>query len=111
MPTSIPVISMWTCSPPMSTKRYDEANYRFSAGPGRRPPIAWGEVGGLPSPEILQAQPKWAWFMSWRDPDNFFWNDGDSLKALFDVSRAITLEELPWVDLPRAVKLHTPVLK
>lgn len=27
--------------------------------------IALGEVGQLPKPEILEAQPKWAWFMVW----------------------------------------------
>lgn len=28
-------------------------------------PIALGEVGVPPSPEILKAQPRWAWFMVW----------------------------------------------
>jgi len=29
--------------------------------------IALGEVGAPPSPEILEAQPKWVWFMGWSD--------------------------------------------
>ncbi|HXK58997.1 MAG TPA: glycosyl hydrolase [Acidobacteriota bacterium] len=28
-------------------------------------PIALGEVGDPPTPEILDAQPRWAWFMPW----------------------------------------------
>lgn len=27
--------------------------------------VALGELGTVPSPEILKAQPKWAWFMLW----------------------------------------------
>ena len=30
-------------------------------------PIALGEVGGLPSPEILQKQPRWTYFMVWSE--------------------------------------------
>lgn len=32
-------------------------------GAGR--PIGLGEVGGLPPPEVLQAQPAWCWYMAW----------------------------------------------
>lgn len=30
-------------------------------------PVALGEVGSVPSPEILKAQPRWTWFMIWGD--------------------------------------------
>ena len=30
-------------------------------------PVALGEVGGLPSPEVLRRQPKYAWFMTWSE--------------------------------------------
>jgi mannan endo-1,4-beta-mannosidase len=30
-------------------------------------PIALGEVGGLPSPEVLQKQPRWTYFMCWSE--------------------------------------------
>jgi mannan endo-1,4-beta-mannosidase len=30
-------------------------------------PVALGEVGTVPTPEVLKAQPKWTWFMSWSD--------------------------------------------
>jgi mannan endo-1,4-beta-mannosidase len=30
-------------------------------------PIALSEVGGLPSPEVLEQQPRWTYFMSWSE--------------------------------------------
>ncbi len=30
-------------------------------------PIALAEVGGLPSPEVLQKQPRWTYFMCWSE--------------------------------------------
>ncbi len=74
-------------------------------------PIALGEIGKLPTPEILKKQNRWVWFMSWRDPDNFFWGDGDSLKALFKFENAVGLHELPWSVTPKTPKLHTPFIR
>lgn len=73
-------------------------------------PIALGEIGKFPSPAMLKKQPQWAWFMSWRDPDNFFWSDNDSLKALFTYPQATALHELPWVK-QKADRIHSPVLE
>ncbi|WP_156250223.1 glycosyl hydrolase [Pseudactinotalea terrae] len=49
-------------------------------GEGR--PIALGEVGIMPTPEILTAQPMWAWFMTWT---NFLTrdNDADAVRRLY----------------------------
>ena len=41
-------------------------------------PVALGEVGGLPSPEVLTKQPKYAWFMSWSE----IMEEGNTLEAL-----------------------------
>lgn len=41
---------------------YDEL---LKVGEGR--PIALGEVGALPSPEVLKAQPRWLWFLTWAE--------------------------------------------
>ena len=30
-------------------------------------PIALAEVGGLPSPEVLEKQPRWTYFMCWSE--------------------------------------------
>jgi len=45
-------------------------------------PIALGEVGRMPAPSILQAQPKWCWFMVWADM--FHLTPADAMHALFD---------------------------
>jgi len=46
-------------------------------------PVALGEVGSIPSPEVLGKQPKYAWFMSWSE-----WvqdaNSLDALRAVYD---------------------------
>jgi mannan endo-1,4-beta-mannosidase len=53
-------------------------------------PIALGEVGDPPSPEILDRQPQWTWFMPWflqsRDPD--------ALKKIYADRRILTKEDV-----------------
>ncbi len=51
-------------------------------------PIALGEVGNAPTPEILDAQPLWTWFMIWT---NFLTNENrpEALRALFNGPRAL----------------------
>lgn len=56
----------------------------LALGEGR--PIALGEVGQLPTPGTLAAQPYWAWFMTW----NAFLTDGNdpsAVRELFASSR------------------------
>ena len=59
--------------------------------------IALGEVGELPKPEILEAQPKWAWFMVWSS-----WlltdNTPERVKDIYSHPQTLTLDE---VELPR----------
>ena len=49
-------------------------------------PIALGEVGVLPTPDILEQQPQWAWFMTWT---NFLTRDNElaDVRGLFDSER------------------------
>ena len=60
-------------------------------------PIALAEVGAAPSPEILEEQPRWTWFMVWDDP-----TEGGStargIRATYNCDQAITLNKLPWVE-------------
>lgn len=51
--------------------------------------IALGEVGVLPTPEILLQQPKWAWFMCWA---NFPWtnNTHEQVQNLYNDPRVIS---------------------
>lgn len=55
--------------------------------------IALGEVGELPKPEILTAQPKWAWFMvwaSWLETHNTL----ERVMTIYNLQETLTLEEV-----------------
>lgn len=55
--------------------------------------IALGEVGQLPTPEILEEQPMWTWFMCWA---TWIWknNDPEDVKKLYEDERVMTRDEL-----------------
>lgn len=56
-------------------------------------PIALGEVGNIPTPEILSDQPHWTWYMPW---GNFaLMGDGpDKLKRLYAEQRLLAKEDV-----------------
>ena len=56
-------------------------------------PIALGEVGQLPTPEILATQPRWAWFMPWGCLV-FKSNTEESLSALYQDPRVLSLGDV-----------------
>jgi len=85
------------------TQGFDQENYDQITKLAKNKPIALGEVGTLPSPEILKAQPKWTWFMNWGDPG------GKSFETYKD-PQVITLESLPWVKIKNPT-LHYPIIK
>jgi mannan endo-1,4-beta-mannosidase len=43
----------------------EDTNYRDLVKLADGKPVAMGEVGEPPSPELLNRQPKWVWFMPW----------------------------------------------
>jgi mannan endo-1,4-beta-mannosidase len=53
-------------------------------------PIALGEVGDTPSPQLLTAQPRWTWFMPW-----FLqvW-DPEALRRIYADPRVLTKEDV-----------------
>ncbi len=53
--------------------------------------IALTEVGELPKPEILAAQPEWAWFMVWT---NFLWDDNprDRVRQIYTLPQTLDHE-------------------
>jgi len=56
-------------------------------------PIALGEVGSPPSPEILAAQNYWTWFMPWGNL--VLWGQGpEILKELFKDDKVLTKDEV-----------------
>lgn len=60
-------------------------------GEGR--PIALGEVGNVPTPEILEAQSSYAWFMTW---SGFLARDNDVavVRRLYDSPRVLHRHEM-----------------
>lgn len=63
--------------------------------PGK--PIAIGECQQLPSGDVLAKQPAWAFFMGWSELVAEH-NDATAIRALFDASNVVTLDEMPgWI--------------
>lgn len=60
---------------------------------GKGKPIALGEIGDMPSPEILDQQPQWVWFMCWA---HFPWthNTPDEVRAVYNHPKTIILDEI-----------------
>ncbi|GAB3839162.1 glycoside hydrolase family 26 protein [Kribbella italica] len=52
-------------------------------------PVALGEVGVMPTPELLEAQPQWVWFMTWT---NFLTNANtpEAVRELYAGARTRT---------------------
>jgi mannan endo-1,4-beta-mannosidase len=60
-------------------------------GEGR--PIALGEVGEVPTPAILDAQPGWTWFMPWGHVVQMRAN-AERVPQLYADARVVTLEDV-----------------
>lgn len=74
---------------------YEQKDYQELLAVSDGKPIALGEVGQLPKPEILDAQPAWAWFMVWSS-----WLDSanteDRVRSVYDDPRTLTRDEVDW---------------
>jgi mannan endo-1,4-beta-mannosidase len=55
-------------------------------------PVALGEVGAVPSPEVLKEQPKWAWFMSWSEIVELA-NPVEALRATYTAPNVLTRDD------------------
>ena len=55
-------------------------------------PIALGEVGAAPTPDILAAQPRWTYFMIWSNIVNSS-NTPESLKAIYAAPTSLTRDD------------------
>ena len=60
---------------------------------GEGKPIALGEVGQIPTPEVLNKQPYWAWYMPWGYL-HFVLNDEASIGKLMASEQVLTLDEI-----------------
>lgn len=74
---------------------FAQADYEELLALAKDKPIALGEVGHPPTPEILKAQPRWTWFMVWGDLEGS--RAGAELRATYASEEVVTRDELPWV--------------
>ncbi|MDT0444600.1 glycosyl hydrolase [Streptomyces johnsoniae] len=72
---------------------YEPEHYRGLLDLAEGRPIGLGEVGELPSDEVLADQPLWAWFMGWPDVVTDA-NDDARVRALYRHPRALGLDGL-----------------
>jgi mannan endo-1,4-beta-mannosidase len=91
------------------TEGFNDMNYEQLLALAKNKPIALGEVGAVPSVDILINQPKWTWFMVWGEPGGGF-QGYKNFRDVFYSDQAITHDELPWVTVKNP-KIHYPILK
>ncbi len=55
--------------------------------------VTLGEVGNVPTPEILKAQPQWSWFMVWA---HFPWTDNtpDAIRRIYNDPHVISKDKI-----------------
>jgi mannan endo-1,4-beta-mannosidase len=85
------------------TQNFDQENYDQITKLAGNKPIALGEVGSVPTAELLQKQPKWAWFMFWGDPG------GKSFET-YQSPQVLKLSDLPWVKVKNPTMFY-PLIK
>jgi mannan endo-1,4-beta-mannosidase len=88
---------------------FGQKNYELLLDLAGNKPIALGEVGANPTPEILKNQPRWTWFMTWSDQSER-WGEFNAFREIYECEQTLTLEELPWVQIKQP-KIHYPILK
>ncbi|MCM5662380.1 glycosyl hydrolase [Galbibacter mesophilus] len=73
---------------------YEQKDYQQLLNLANGKPIALGEVGELPKPDILEAQPKWSWFMVWSN-----WiekaNTKERVQEVYNRAETISRDDLP----------------
>jgi mannan endo-1,4-beta-mannosidase len=72
---------------------YEQKDYEQLLTLAKGKPIALGEVGQLPKTNILEAQPKWSWFMVWSG-----WlltaNTEERVKEVYQYPKTISKDEI-----------------
>ena len=91
------------------TEGFNQVNYDQMIELAGNKPIALGEVGQVPSLEIIKAQPRWTWFMQWGDPGGFG-RGFQTYREVYNSEEVLTHDALPWVDV-KDPRIHYPVLK
>ncbi len=78
---------------------YEQKDYNELVKLAKGKIIALTEVGELPKPEILKAQPKWAWFMVWT---SWLWTDNtpQRVKEIYARPETISLGDVNYIKQP-----------
>ena len=74
-------------------KDYKQSHHDDLAALAKGKPIALGEVGEIPTAEILEKQPQWSWYMPW-GWILFIANTPEDIKALIHSEKVLTLDEI-----------------
>jgi mannan endo-1,4-beta-mannosidase len=88
---------------------YNQVNYDELLALAGDKPIALGEVGSLPSLDIIRSQPRWTWFMVWGEASRGF-QGFQNFRDVYESEEALTWDELPWVTIKQP-RVHYPILK
>ena len=72
---------------------YEQSDYNELVNVANGKLIALTETGELPRPEILQAQPKWAWFMVWT---SWLWTDNPKgrVSEIYNLPQTLNHDEV-----------------
>jgi mannan endo-1,4-beta-mannosidase len=73
---------------------YSQEKYNIMLATAKNKPMAIGECEKLPTPQQLQAQPKWTFFMCWSEL-TFKSNTIDDIKASYTAPNVLTLDKMP----------------
>jgi mannan endo-1,4-beta-mannosidase len=72
---------------------YRQSHHDELSALGNGRPIALGEVGEVPTPDVLDAQPGWAWFMPWGHVAKMRAN-AELVPLLYQDPRVLALEDV-----------------
>lgn len=74
-------------------KNFQQLDYDTLLKLANGKPIALGEVGKMPTSDLLKSQPCWVWFMTWSERV-ISGNSVDELKAIYSADNTLTREKV-----------------
>ena len=73
---------------------YEQKDYNELLDLAKGKLIALTECGELPSTTILQAQPKWSWFLVWNSFINEPANSKEKVNEIYNLPQVLTHDEV-----------------
>jgi len=90
-------------------QNYSTAKYQAILNKAGNKPIGIGESEVLPTKEILQAQPRWTYFMGWAELTQKL-NTNAQISDVYNAANVVTLNEMPgWNPVPNSLSKGKPV--